>query len=222
MEAHIEGEVHLALHDRAEHVLVDRTRVADDAVGVALEVPLCRSIVRALLGMGDGFQAMGDDQPRAPGRVVTQCSTQGALGLRVGGGGGFVEQHDRRTRQQRPRNRQALQFAAGQPHIIVHHAGVALGQPHDPVIQAGRLGRGHRVEGLAARVARSNGKFANVSTFVTVRGVVDATPHRNEMSKTIETVPMRSKKKKKLTKQTTDQKLGCYVKNQRLLVPWEV
>jgi hypothetical protein len=58
--------------------------------------------------MDDGFQPMGDDQPRAPGRVITQGRTQGAFGLRVDGRGGLVEQQDRRIRQQRPRNRQAL------------------------------------------------------------------------------------------------------------------
>ncbi|MNE15034.1 hypothetical protein D3C80_1079320 [compost metagenome] len=88
--------------------------------------------------MADALQPVGNDQPGTPGRPLMQGSAQGPLGLRIGRRGRLVQEHDRRAREQRAGDGQALQLAAREPYVVTSDARVALGQGHDPAVQARR------------------------------------------------------------------------------------
>ena len=65
-----------------------------------------------LLGEGDGREAVGDDEGRAPGHRLVEREPDQALGGRVDRGGGIVEDQHARVGQQRAGNGQALTLAA--------------------------------------------------------------------------------------------------------------
>ena len=64
--------------------------------------------------MADRGEPMGDDESGAALRRLGQRELQLLLGGGVERGGGFVENHDRRVFEQRPRNRESLALAARQ------------------------------------------------------------------------------------------------------------
>nr|NLU60531.1 hypothetical protein [Pseudomonas sp. BIGb0427] len=79
-----------------------------------------------LLGMADALQAVGNDQPRTPGRPSCRAmrkarSVCGSV-AEVGSSRSMIGA----LRKQRPGDGQALQLAARQLHIVTGYARVAL------------------------------------------------------------------------------------------------
>ena len=64
--------------------------------------------------MGEGGQAMGNDQHGLVGHDVVKAVLDQAFGLGIEAGGGFVQHQDRRVLEQRPGNGDALALPSRQ------------------------------------------------------------------------------------------------------------
>ena len=93
--------------------------------------------------LGQGRQAVRDDDHGAPGDQLAQVVEEDRLGLRVEGAGRLVQDQDARLRQQRAGDRQALLLAAGEVGAVLLQQGVvALGQALDELVGPGDAGGG--------------------------------------------------------------------------------
>jgi hypothetical protein len=83
-----------------------------------------------LIGGGDGLQSVGDDEQGAVGGERTESIVEERFDLGVDGGGGFVEQHDRRVLEQGAGDRDPLSLAPGDRGTAFSDPGVeAVGEP---------------------------------------------------------------------------------------------
>ena len=85
-----------------------------------------------------GVEPMGDHEHGASLEEVIQSLADRPFGVRVGGGGGLVQDHDRGVGQQCPGDPDALTFPAGEPGVVDDGV-VALRQLHDALMDLGRL-----------------------------------------------------------------------------------
>ena len=99
-----------------------------------------------LIGVLHGGEAVRDHQHRAVLHEPLERLLHQPLTLGVERGRGLVEEQDRRIAEQRPRDRQALPLATGQPHATVaDHGVVALGQGANEPVGVGGFRRAAHV-----------------------------------------------------------------------------
>ena len=108
------------------------------------------------VGIGDGGEAMRDDQRRAPGRKLGQRLLDRPLRLRIQRRGRLVEDQDRRVLQEDASNGETLLLAAGELHPALADDRVeAVGKVGDDVVEARAF---RRVEDLLLRRIEDAGR----------------------------------------------------------------
>ena len=94
------------------------------------------------VGIFDGRQAVGNDQHSPARHQLAHCTLDQGLVFRVDVGGGLVQHHDGRVRDDRARDGYPLLLAAGQVHALgAYYRGVAVGKAADECVRLGGLRR---------------------------------------------------------------------------------
>ena len=94
------------------------------------------------IGVLDRGETVGDDEHRPAVHQRVHAPLDNGLGTGIDGGGGLIEDHDRRISHGGPGDAQQLPLALAQVGAVtVEYGVVALGQTADEVVSTGQLGR---------------------------------------------------------------------------------
>ena len=93
--------------------------------------------------VADGGQPVGDDKDGAPIHQLVHTGLYDGLGTGIDGGGGLIEDHNRRVGHRRTGDGEQLALALGQAGTAAgNHRIVAVRQHIDKAVGIGQLGRG--------------------------------------------------------------------------------